>query len=198
MDDTRPRKENFFGFAAIFIRIKTLEEILMKKFWIIAAMASLLFVSDHAVAATASAEIRGTDPKSKITGKVFFKDSPEGLNISAEVHHVPAGKHGFHVHENGSCSDKGKAAGDHFNPDKVKHGLIAKDGFSHAHAGDMGNIEADKNGDGKLEIIVPHIALNGKYSIIGKAVILHENEDDLISQPAGNAGGRIGCGVIQS
>ena len=169
----------------------------MKRYPFILVLILGLIVCHSAFAAQASAVINGTAPDSKISGQVTFEDSFEGLKIKAEVHHVPAGKHGFHVHQNGSCADLGKAAGGHFNPDGVDHGLVTKDGFSHAHAGDLGNIEVGNDGNGKLEAVVPRMALNGKYNVMGKAVILHEKEDDF-SQPTGNAGGRIACGVIAS
>ena len=169
----------------------------MKKLSIILIIFSVLILDHKAYAARAVADIKGTAPDSKISGKVDFEDSAEGLKIKAELMNVPAGKHGFHIHENGSCADTGKAAGGHFNPDGVNHGLLSKDGYSHSHAGDLGNIEAAADGTGKLETILPHASLSGKYNLIGRSVILHEKEDDF-SQPTGNAGSRIGCGVIQS
>ena len=152
--------------------------------------------SANVFAAQAAAEIKGTAADSQISGKVEFEDVAEGLKVKARVYNAPAGKHGFHVHETGSCADGGKAAGGHFNPDGVNHGLLAKDGFAHAHAGDMGNIEVASDGTGQLEMVLPQMSLNGKYNVIGRSVILHEKEDDF-GQPTGNAGSRIGCGVIQ-
>ena len=111
---------------------------------------------------------------------------------------VPPGKHGFHVHENGSCAEMGKAAGGHFNPDHVQHGFLPKDGYMNAQAGDMGNIEVGTDGTGILKLFMPGLTLkDGKYAVTGKSVILHEKEDDF-SQPVGNAGSRIGCGIIKA
>lgn len=133
---------------------------------------------------------------SSISGKVTFTEMGEGLKIDAEISGAPAGKHGFHIHENGDCSDAGNAAGGHFNPDSAPHGDLIKDGFAHAHAGDLGNIEIDTSGNGKLEKLIPGLTLKeGQYGVAGRSVILHEKEDNF-GQPTGNAGGRIACGLI--
>lgn len=146
---------------------------------------------------TAEAVISGTTEGSTLSGKaVLFerqKEGHEGVYIKVTVSNVPnPGKHGFHIHENGSCAEEGKAAGGHFNPMKVEHGFLPKDGHEHAHSGDMGNIEIDENGHGTLFLNLPGVKLE---DIAGKAIILHEKEDDF-GQPTGNAGGRIGCGII--
>lgn len=140
--------------------------------------------------------LKPTQEESFISGKVTFAELEEGLKIDAEVSGVSPGKHGFHIHEKGDCSDAGNAAGGHFNPDAVPHGDLMKDSFTHAHAGDLGNIEINANGDGKLAILIPGLTLKeGKYGVAGRAVILHEKEDNF-GQPTGNAGGRIACGKI--
>ena len=147
---------------------------------------------------SAKAVITGTDPESALAGTVDFVETGGGVQVVAHLSNVaPAGKHGFHIHENGSCDDSGKAAGGHFNPGAVQHGLLPKDGAEMAHSGDMGNIEIDEAGNGTLTIYMPGLSLtNGGADITGKAVIVHEKEDDF-SQPTGNAGGRIGCGIIE-
>ncbi len=150
-----------------------------------------------AFAKTATVDIKGTQEGSKISGKVVLTEIPEGLKVNAEVQNVTPGKHGFHIHEKGVCADGGKAAGGHYNPDGAPHGLLIKDGFTHAHAGDLGNIEVGADGTGKLSETVPSLSLStGKYDVAGKSIILHEKEDDF-GQPTGNAGGRVGCGVIE-
>lgn len=154
--------------------------------------------SDWGVNPFAKAVITGTDPESTLQGTVDFVETGGGVQVVAKLSNViPAGKHGFHVHENGSCEDMGKAAGGHFNPASVQHGLLPKDGATMAHSGDMGNIEIDANGNGNLVIYMPGLSLTKDgTNIVGKAVIVHEKEDDF-SQPTGNAGGRIGCGIIE-
>ena len=148
-------------------------------------------------AASGKAVIKGTAADSKISGDVVFMEEKDGLRIKAIFLNVSPGKHGFHIHENGSCDDMGKAAGGHFNPDGSEHGYLPKQGHQHAHAGDMGNIKISENGTGSLDVLLPGLALKeGKYAIAGRSIILHEKSDDF-GQPTGNAGGRIGCGVIE-
>lgn len=150
-----------------------------------------------AFAASGVAHIKGTTEGSGVSGEVLLTDTPEGLKITLSLENVPAGKHGFHIHENAACSDEGKAAGGHYNPEGVPHGLIFKDGFEHAHAGDFGNIEIGADGSGHFEAIAEGLALTGgQYNVAGRSFILHEKEDDF-GQPTGNAGGRIACGTIE-
>ncbi len=147
--------------------------------------------------AEAKADIKGTAEGSPISGEVYLKQTASGIIVEAEVNNVPnPGKHGFHIHEFGSCAELGKAAGGHYNPMSAQHGLLHKDGSTGAHAGDMGNIEIDENGHGVYTGFLPGISLSGgSYNVSGLSVILHEKEDDF-GQPTGNAGGRIGCGII--
>lgn len=168
----------------------------MRKGFIITAVIGILFLTQPAFAAKAVALITATQEGSQVNGDAVLNETPEGLEVEVKVANVPPGKHGFHIHVKGDCSDHGNAAGGHYNPDGVLHGLITKDGFEHAHAGDFGNIEVKEDGTGTLKFFVSHLTLTeGKYNVEGKAVILHEKEDNF-GQPTGNAGGRIGCGVI--
>lgn len=148
-------------------------------------------------AESAKATLSGTTEGSTVSGTIVLDETAEGLYLKAEISGAPEGLHGFHIHENGSCEDGGKAAGGHFNPDGVQHGDLVSDGFEHAHAGDLSNVEIGADGTGVLEKFLPGLTLGeGKYNVAGKAVILHEKADDF-GQPTGNAGGRIGCGLIE-
>lgn len=159
-------------------------------------LAACVLASAAARADTGSAKIAGTAEGSSIAGTVGFQDSADGLKITARLSGVPAGEHGFHIHEFGNCGEGGKAAGGHYNPLSAPHGMVVKNGIKKAHAGDMGNITADAEGKAVIEIVLPKETLaGGKYSVGGRAVVLHEKADDF-SQPLGNAGGRIACGVI--
>lgn len=133
----------------------------------------------------------------KAHGIVGFSTVEDGVKIMAEFHDVtPPGKHGFHIHEKGDCrADDASSAGGHFNPTKSKHGGPDS---KERHVGDLGNIIADENGDAHYERIDKMISLNGPDSIIGRSVVLHGKEDDFTSQPAGNAGDRVACGVIEA
>lgn len=161
--------------------------------------AALLLSSAVAVAASAdtgAAKIAGTAAGSAVSGTVSFEDTAAGLKVVADLHGLTPGQHGFHIHEFGSCEDSAKAAGGHFNPDKHPHGQALKDGIKKTHAGDLGNITADDKGDAKLEVTLAGDALaKGEHAVAGRAVVVHEKADDF-SQPAGNAGGRVACGVI--
>jgi superoxide dismutase, Cu-Zn family len=129
-----------------------------------------------------------------VHGIVTFEKTEKGIHIIANLTGLPPGKHGFHIHEFGDItSDDGSSAGGHFNPTNMPHNTPMT---SKRHLGDMGNINAGQNGTAHLDYIDPLMKLEGDYSIIGHAVIIHEKEDDFKTQPTGNAGPRIGYGVI--
>ena len=117
------------------------------------------------------------------------------VEVVVDLTGVPPGVHGFHIHEKGDCGNNGANAGGHFNPTGMVHG--APDAVSH-HAGDFGNVTADANGEVHTRFTTHSISLTEGFSssAIGHAVVLHEKADDLISQPSGNAGARIACGVV--
>lgn len=131
---------------------------------------------------------------SKVAGKVVFTQVSGGVEVNAELTGLTAGEHGFHVHEFGDCSmADGTCAGAHFNPTGAPHGGPDD---AKRHAGDLGNIKADASGKAVLKRVDKMLSLNGANSIIGRAIIVHAAPDDLKTQPSGNAGARIGCGVI--
>ena len=104
------------------------------------------------------------------------------------------GSHGFHIHEFGDCSaPDGTSAGGHFNPSGEPH-AGPKDAAR--HTGDLGNVEAGKDGTATLEYVDAKAAFDGPNSILGRGVIVHEKVDDLKTQPTGNAGARLACGVV--
>ncbi|MCI0697109.1 superoxide dismutase family protein [candidate division KSB1 bacterium] len=127
-------------------------------------------------------------------GVVTFTKEEGGIHVIAKLTGVPKGEHGFHIHEFGDCSAAdGTSAGGHFNPTSMQHaGPMAEK----RHVGDLGNVTADDQGNVSLDYVDKHLAFMGPNSIIGYAVILHANADDFTTQPTGNAGGRIACGVI--
>ena len=129
-----------------------------------------------------------------VTGKVTFEQTPVGVKVVVELKGLNPGKHGFHIHECGDCTAAdGTSAGGHFNPEMKSHG--APTDAMH-HAGDMGNVDADANGNVQLEYVDASISLYGSQSIIGRSIIVHKSEDDMKTQPTGNSGARIACGVI--
>jgi superoxide dismutase, Cu-Zn family len=134
---------------------------------------------------------------STVTGTATFTElSSGGVRVRVHVENAPAGTHGLHVHEKGDCSDpEAKSAGGHFNPGGMPHAGPMAD---KRHAGDLGNIEIGANGKGDLDVRTDLLTVKaGPNSVVGKAVIFHEKADDLATQPTGNAGGRLACGVVQ-
>lgn len=149
-----------------------------------------------AFADQAYARVNPTKEGSDLSGDFVFQETEQGLRLSGTVSGLTPGKHGFHVHEFGSCGDAGKEAGSHFNPHEAKHGYLPEDKLHAAHAGDFGNLEADSTGKASVDITLPGLKVSGNpFAVAGRALIIHEKEDDF-SQPLGNAGSRVGCGLI--
>jgi Cu-Zn family superoxide dismutase len=137
------------------------------------------------------------EPKSgsKVTGTVTFTKVGDEVQVVADIQNLTPGKHGFHIHEKGDCSAPDAAsAGAHFNPTMKHHGGPMT--LEH-HAGDLGNITADASGKAHLDW-KGNLSLNGKDSIIGRSIVVHEKEDDLKTDPSGNSGARIACGAINA
>ncbi len=131
---------------------------------------------------------------SKVKGVVTFTRSDSGIVVTADVEGLTPGKHGFHVHQFGDCtSPDGSSAGDHFNPDNTSHGAPHN---GQRHVGDLGNLEAGPDGKAHYQRADSLVSLNGKHSVIGRALVVHAGEDDLKSQPSGNSGARVAYGVI--
>ena len=132
-----------------------------------------------------------------VSGRVTFTPEPSGVQVVADITGLSPGKHGFHVHENGDCSaPDASSAGGHYAPNNSPHGA-PDDPANQRHVGDLGNITADASGNAKYNRVDNIISLDGNNSIVGKAVIVHSGADDLKSQPSGDAGNRVACGVIQ-
>jgi superoxide dismutase, Cu-Zn family len=131
----------------------------------------------------------------RVSGTVTFTEEADGVRVHADLTGLTPGKHGFHVHEFGDCSAADLAsAGGHFNPTNKAH---AGPDTAERHVGDMGNLEADASGAAKLDYVDHEISLaEDQRSVIGRSVIVHAKADDLKSQPAGDSGARIACGVI--
>ncbi len=149
----------------------------------------------HSASGGASAEAKITPlGGSQIAGSVTFTQKKDRVQVHATLTGL-TGVHGFHIHEKGDCSaPDGASAGPHFNPGKAEHG-----GRSGAprHGGDLGNLESQSgNVDVKFEVEGLTVGTGAPDDIANRAVIVHAGPDDLKSQPAGNSGKRVGCGVI--
>lgn len=130
-----------------------------------------------------------------VQGLVTFQASGDQVWVHARFTGLPPGsEHGFHVHENGNCaSADGSSAGGHFNPARQAHGPQDAE----HHAGDMPSLKADAQGVIDQRFVLHHASLDGgPTALVGRSVILHANADDFKTQPTGNSGPRIACGVI--
>ncbi len=131
----------------------------------------------------------------RTAGTVTFTPNGDRVRVVAQVSGLTSGAHGFHVHEKGDCSaPDATSAGGHFNPGGQPHGNPAAGAH---HAGDMPMLVADASGNATLDVTLSTIALgSGENGIVGRAVVVHKDPDDFKTQPAGNSGARVACGVI--
>lgn len=130
----------------------------------------------------------------KAQGTIWFTRRGGEIEITGEITGLSPGVHAFHVHEYGDCSaPDAMSTGGHFNPEAKKHGDIHS---KERHVGDLGNIKADGTGKAIVDIRDREIKFSGPHSIIGRGLIVHAAADDFKTQPTGNAGGRVACGVI--
>ncbi len=150
-----------------------------------------------AAAFAATATLKDTDGKE--VGTVEFTQTPDGVLLKGNLTGIAAGERAFHIHETGKCEPPFKSAGGHFNPDDDSHGFMTEDG---PHAGDMPNLFIPKSGELTFQVYNDNVSLeDGEDGYLfdddGSALIIHAGADDYKSQPSGDAGDRIACGVIE-
>ncbi|TKR67984.1 hypothetical protein L596_024043 [Steinernema carpocapsae] len=177
----------------------------MQKIFCFAAFAVAMACADEVISARAyvfRAPPKGSeyDVRSLETiGVIDFHQVGGVVKVNGSVEGLTPGKHGFHVHQKGDISNACLATGPHFNPTNKAHGAPTD---SERHVGDLGNLESPTNGPTDIVIEDKFISLNGAYSILGRAIVIHEKADDLgkggteASKVSGDAGARIACGVI--
>ena len=149
---------------------------------------------EKAVSAVAQLQPRSG---SNVSGSVKFTQIGDVVRVTGEITGHTKGPKGFHLHEKGDCSDdKAMSTGGHFNPTRHRHGGPYD---PVKHAGDLGNLVFNDAGVAKVNFTVGDIKVSreGPNGIIGRAVIVHADRDDLKTDPTGNAGGRVACGVVQ-
>jgi len=142
---------------------------------------------------TASASLKNTNRIS--VGDVALRQMPHGVLLEARLNDLPPGIHAFHIHEVGECIPPFDSAGGHYAPAGASHGFMSEDG---PHVGDMPNIHVPESGELRIEIWHSRLALNETlFDDDGASIVIHEGPDDYATDPAGNAGPRIACGVIE-
>jgi Cu-Zn family superoxide dismutase len=163
-------------------------------FVVLAGLGAVTAQNHAAPEVTKAVAVLNPTEGSRTKGVVTFTKAGDKVKVVADIEGLTPGKHGFHIHEFGDCSAKdAMSAGGHFNPHAVPHG--APD-VTERHPGDMGNIEPGPDGKARVELTDSVMKLDGASSIIGRAVMIHAQADDLKSQPTGNAGARHACGAI--
>ena len=155
--------------------------------------------ADQPFRASATVVLSGTKTDTTVTGQAQFDTIPGGkvrMSLEVVVSKMATKTVAVHLHEHGDCGDQGNASHGHWNPGNKAHGQWGKGEF---HAGDIGNVSLDRQGRGMLTLETDLWTIGGPAAsnILGRALIVHSGVDDYKTQPTGNAGSRIGCGVIQ-
>lgn len=152
----------------------------------------------HAQERAAVAQMVNRDNQTVATAR-FTETGNQGVLIELEITGLPPGLHGFHIHETGMCAPDFDAAGDHFNPDDQTHGLFHERG---QHAGDLLNVDVPPSGSTTVERLAFDVTLEpgepaSLFDADGSALVIHDGPDDYMSQPSGDSGDPIACGVIR-
>lgn len=161
---------------------------------------AVLLAATSATAVERGASATVIDTRGKSVGTASFSETKGGVEITVNISGLPPGRHGIHIHERGACDTPGFAtAGSHFNPMGKRHGAGNPQG---RHAGDLPNLEVQADGSAHMTAIADGASLgSGPASLLGPggtALVIHAGPDDEKSDPTGNSGDRIACGVIRS
>ncbi|MEW6296618.1 MAG: superoxide dismutase family protein [Thermodesulfobacteriota bacterium] len=144
-----------------------------------------------------SAAVQLVNTEGDRVGEAKLTQTPHGVLIALDLSKAPPGTHALHIHEVGKCEPPFESAGEHFNPFGKQHGFLDEKG---RHAGDLPNIHVPQSGELTVEVLATRVTLregeNRLFDDDGSALVIHEQADDYRSDPAGDAGARIACGVI--
>ncbi len=164
----------------------------MKLALLLTTFAILAFNASSVLAATSTI----IDAEGKTAGQVTLKEGPNGLVLDIAVEGLPQGRHGFHIHEVGTCEphDHFKSASGHIKAGEVEHGFLHEKGYE---AGDLPNLIVGEDGKAAAELFLPGLNFASLFDGDGSSFMIHENPDDHLTQPIGGAGARIACGVIE-
>jgi Cu-Zn family superoxide dismutase len=169
---------------------------------VIAALFLFGFGANSFSAASQPVKTKFLNAKQQEVGDATVTETPNGMlirvNLRRNAEGISPGTHAIHIHEVGSCEPPFKSAGGHFNPTNKKHGFLDKQG---KHAGDLPNIHVTENAPLTVEFLVPQLSLSGgKASLLdgdGSAIVIHQAADDYRTDPAGDAGDRVACAVLE-
>jgi superoxide dismutase, Cu-Zn family len=193
IDAVRRRAAGGIGFATDSSMLRSILSVFVG-----IAGATMLFAAANDGGAPRVARVHLQNAKNASVGEAQLRETPNGVLLTADLHGLPPGEHGFHVHQTGKCEPPFESAGGHFNPTGAPHGFETDKG---PHAGDMPNVFVQASGTAKLSVFLRGVTLDaGPNALIdadGAALVIHAGPDDYATDPAGNSGARIACGVIE-